>query len=182
MYCVGIVGHRWFSDQAASAFVAESGAEILRALRPTHPQLAVISALAEGADTLFAEVAVALGVPLTAVVPFSSYERDFETPQSLQRYRRLRAAAQCEHRLPRTSASPTAYQEAMQFVLDRSDLLVAAWNGQSARGPGGTAQAVGEAVNRGMPWIHLDVITRSVRRHEAVHGGQRSRATRAAHG
>ena len=38
-----------------------------------------------------------------------------------------------------------------------SDLLIAAWDGLPPKGMGGTAEAVGLAVNLQKEWIHLNV-------------------------
>jgi hypothetical protein len=41
--------------------------------------------------------------------------------------------------------------EASNAILDRADRLFAVWDGQAARGYGGTADVVGEARKRGVP-------------------------------
>jgi hypothetical protein len=81
-----------------------------------------ISALAEGADTLFAEAALQLGVPLEIVRPFDRYVDDFATRPSRSRYRGLVEAARRETRLPFAAASVHAYEAAMAWVVRACDL------------------------------------------------------------
>jgi hypothetical protein len=50
----------------------------------------------------------------------------------------------------------------MLWVANRSDVLVAAWDGRPALGLGGTGNAVGHARRMGRPVIHIDVVNRSV--------------------
>jgi hypothetical protein len=52
--------------------------------------------------------------------------------------------------LPFPIATPEAYLAAGLAVLDRSDLLVAVWDGGAARGVGGTADIVDAARARGI--------------------------------
>jgi hypothetical protein len=115
-----------------------------------------VSAIAEGADTLFAEAAVTLGVPLEVVRPFEEYDDDFVDAVARKRYMDLQAVARNEVRFEYASRSLAAYEAAMTWVVRTSDLLLAAWDGLPARGPGGTGRAVEEAVRLGRSWIHLN--------------------------
>jgi hypothetical protein len=73
MVRVGVVGHRWLEDVATSAFVASRCHDYLRSVSADARPVVALSALAAGSDTLFAQAAVALGIPLSAVRPFDSY-------------------------------------------------------------------------------------------------------------
>lgn len=159
---VGIVGHRHLSGSAA-AFVRRESADLLA----RTPDPVALSALAEGADTLFAEAAVALHVPLEIVIPFDDYAGDFPTAASRRRYHALRAAARAESRLDFSHRCIDAYVAAMQWIIDRSDLLVAAWDGRPSAGAGGTGDAILRARARGLAWVHLDVLALDVVSHAA---------------
>ena len=153
---LGIVGHRRLSA-AATAFVDSASRTVLSNALATRSDVIALSALAEGADSLFAEAALALLVPLEVVRPFATYMDDFSAVASRRRYQSLAAAARKETKLRFAERSPRAYEAAMRWVVESCDILVAAWDGGPARGPGGTAHAVDHARRLGRPIIRLDV-------------------------
>ena len=157
---IGIVGHRAL-DRDTTAFVSAQSAAVLRA-ESSQGDVVAVSALAEGADTLFAEAALQLGVPLEIVRPFGSYADDFATGSSRSRYRGLVEAARNETHLPFATASIHAYETAMTWVVRACDLLVAAWDGSPPRGRGGTAEAIAYAERIGRRVVHLDVVGHQV--------------------
>jgi hypothetical protein len=53
--------------------------------------------------------------------------------------------------LEHTESTEAAHMEAGKVVVDRSSVLVAVWDGQPARGLGGTADVVAYARERGVP-------------------------------
>jgi hypothetical protein len=149
-------------DCDSTAFVSEQSASMLRAESASHADVVAISALAEGADTLFAEAALQLGIPLEIVRPFDRYLDDFPTRPSRSRYRGLVEAARRETRLPFAAASVEAYETAMTWVVRACDVLVAAWDGSPPRGRGGTAEAIAYAEQVGRRIVHLDVVAHQV--------------------
>jgi hypothetical protein len=124
-----------------------------------------VSALAEGADTEFAEAALDLGLPLEVIRPFARYADDFEVPHARRRYERIRAAARAETTLPFNGRSTAAYVAAMSWIVRRSDLLVAVWDGRWRGGAGGTADAVAWAICQQRSWVHVDVTRGCVTSH-----------------
>lgn len=130
-------------------------------LDPAHPPRQVlVSPLAEGADQLAAEEALALGYELQAAFPFAAetYAEDF-APGSAARtaFHALCARATSVFELDgaRDSALATtqAYAAVGRLVLAQSDVLLAIWDGEPARGDGGTAQMVREALQARIPVI-----------------------------
>ncbi len=106
-----------------------------------HTPLLVLSGLAAGADSLAAQEAIARNIPVLACLPMpvEEYEKDFSAPE-LVRFRALLAAAARV-----TVTSPTrenGYTAVARFIAQYSHLLVAFWDGQTSRGPGGTADVV----------------------------------------
>lgn len=132
----------------------------------TPPVLRVISPLAEGADRLVAEVATDLGFELQCAFPFAEdeYVRDFQTSDSLERFKVLREKAR------RTEddtlvileldgereCSGSAYEAVGHVVLRQSDVLIAIWDGEPARGRGGTALVVQDALRAQIPVVRID--------------------------
>ena len=160
---IAIVGHRALGGAPTDAFVASASRDLLLGALRSRRDVSAVSALAEGADTLFAEAALALGLPLHVVTPFADYEDDFVSPAARNRFVRLRAAAMSEQQLPYVSRSDRAYQAAMRWVVGTSDVLLAAWDGRPSLGPGGTGHAVAHALSLGREVVHLDVVDHVVR-------------------
>jgi hypothetical protein len=158
---LGIVGHRLLEPET-TAFVTARSLDLIDSERTAFGDVVALSALAEGADTLFAEAALELGVPLEIVRPFDSYENDFATEASRSRYSSLVDAAHRETRLPFAACSLQAYEAAMRWIAEACDLLVAAWDGSPARGRGGTAAAVRYAEGIGRSVVHFDVLAHRV--------------------
>jgi hypothetical protein len=125
------------------------------------PVLRIISPLAEGADMLVAEAALAEGYELQCPLPFDrhEYEKDFTDSGSLEKYRRLLGGAASVLELDGSRATPDleneAYQTVGRMVLAQSDVLIAVWDGEDAKGKGGTGQIVRESLLNEIPvvWI-----------------------------
>lgn len=153
---IGIVGHR-FLPQPAIEFVAVQCRSLLMELREAQGKITAYSAIAEGADSIFATAALALGIPLEIVIPFTGYENDFENEKALGIYQHLQQVAAHKTILPFNGRSVDAYYEAMQWVLERSAIVIAVWNGDNSGGRAGTADAVRKIRDAGRSWIHIDV-------------------------
>jgi hypothetical protein len=149
----------------AVAFVAGQSARILTEVQLQCGDIQAVSAGAEGSDTIFAEAAIAVGIPLVLVRPFRGYEADFADAPSRDRYLRSRQHAHREVGLRYLERSPRAYLAAMEWIVSNSDLLLAAWDGQPGGGYGGTADAVARAKRGRRPWLHLDVVNFLVKNH-----------------
>lgn len=165
MFRIGIVGHRYLANSETIAFIAAQSFAVLKQARERHPEVVALSAIAEGADTLFAEAALTLAIPLEIVRPFTDYAADFETHEAKQRYEKLSVAARDELILPYEGRSNGAYEAAMNWIVNRSDVLLAAWDGLAAEGAGGTGEAVKQAIKLNKHWLHLDVRDLSVKAH-----------------
>lgn len=156
-YKIGIVGHRFIDSPETQDFVVRNCLLILSAAKRRHKNLVALSAIALGADTLFAQAALSLSIPLRIVRPFEEYAADFSTEKTRQMYAALCAAASHEKRLPFKKRSEAAYFTAMQWVVSGSDMLIAVWDGSPGKGRGGTADAVRQARSEDRDWIHLNV-------------------------
>jgi len=178
---IGVTGHRpdglWDADREllrarirgvfsltceVSRVSKESERVPSKSLGRPVPVVRVISPLAEGADQIVAEEGLAAGCELYCPLPFKQeeYEKDFSTPESLDRFRHLLAKASFVNVLGgrgETEAERDAsYASAGREVLRQSDILLAVWDGNPAKGTGGTAQIIEEARQAGIPvvWIH----------------------------
>lgn len=144
---IGVTGHRSI-PQEAHAYVL---AGLEAALRGLEGSLEALSSLAVGADQLFADLALARGAELTAVVPSGDYESCFADAVELARYRALKNRASREVRLDFAHSTDEAYYAAGAYIVDHCDRLLAVWDGRPARGLGGTGDIVTYARSLGRP-------------------------------
>lgn len=123
------------------------------------PRLTMVSPLADGADQIAAEIALANGYALKVVLPFPIDDsRAALTPDSRATFDRLAEAAHSLLELPGDPASPIdGYVMAGRATVAHCDLLIAIWDGELARGRGGTGDVVEMAMSRGTPIVHIPV-------------------------
>ncbi|MFW7268696.1 hypothetical protein ACMAUO_12095 [Gluconacetobacter sp. Hr-1-5] len=152
---VGITGHRDIRDTDK---VREILREQLQAIRPRFPNtpLYALSALAEGADRLFAQLALDCGWQLHVILPLAPevYRVDFISEESKSEFDIL--CKQAETCTTVRVVVPGSEQDVTQKGLHRdlqyaeagiqmaqcSHILIALWDGKPAVGLGGTAQIV----------------------------------------
>lgn len=145
MTAIGLTGHQ---TMPAAAFVFAEH-ELCRLLAD-QPDLLGVSSLAAGSDQLFARLVLQAGGALHAVIPSQGYERTFG-PEDVARYRELSAAATKTTVLDFDEPGESAYHAAGLYVVEHCDLLAAVWDGQPARGLGGTGDIVRHARDVGRP-------------------------------
>jgi len=121
---------------------------------PSSPILRLISPLAAGADRVVAEEALKLGFKLHCPLPFSrgEYANDLPPPD-FELLSRADAVLELDGKRARADE---AYEAMGHTVLRQSDLLLAIWDGEKARGLGGTGQMVQEAFKLEIPAVWID--------------------------
>jgi hypothetical protein len=155
-FMVGVSGHRDL-DADQLPLLREAVASFVRQLQGYLPDtdLHLIVGMAEGADLLVAETAVALGVEVEAVLPMplAHYASDFDahTLENLKELLRHPHVRCVELGCP-GGASPADLHLAAQrdlmyanltaSLIRRSSLLLALWDGRVSQLPGGTADTV----------------------------------------
>ena len=123
------------------------------------PAMRLVTALANGADTIAAEAALAAGWRLDACQPFvrDEYANDFAEGEERERFQQLLDRASATFSLTGNRADANAAYEAVgRVLLDQVDVLLAVWDGDAGRGRGGTARVVADAIGRHIPVIHVD--------------------------
>ena len=96
---------------------------------------------------------------LQVVLPFGQdeYEETFEGPGYVQEFRSLLGTAKSVFRLNADfCAQDLGYRTAGELVISQADLLVAVWDGKPAHGIGGTGEMVKQALEAGIPVIHIN--------------------------
>lgn len=101
-----------------------------------------VSALAAGADQLFADIVLRSGGRLHVVIPCHGYERTFLHQDDLHHYNDLIKKAEIVEILDHAEPSEDAYLDAGHRVVDLSNFIIAVWDGEPAKGKGGTADIV----------------------------------------
>jgi len=146
-----ITGHQAIGNATAIEWVRNEINRLITRYAVTYGY----TALAVGADQLFAECLRALGIPYAFVLPCRAYESTLKTNEALSNFRRLRSSAQEEIDLDYQEPSEDAFFHAGKTVVDRADLVFAVWNGKQAAGFGGTADVVTYALKAGKTVLHL---------------------------
>ena len=149
---IAISGHRGL-PAAVQALVDQA----IRAALAGQQEVTGLSCLADGPDQIFARAVLDHGGQIEAVIPAALY-RDGLPAEAHAEYDRLLARAIAVHRLPFTQSTSEAHMAASELMIQHSDQLWAVWDGQPARGYGGTADVVTAAHASGLPvqviWPH----------------------------
>lgn len=158
---VGVTGHRPNRLHVGEGEVGRQLRWVMAGLKSAAQdrQLVALSAVAEGADHLFAEAALDLGCRLDVLLPFLSadYETTFEDAASVPAYRALLVRADTVKELPGAlSDTKSAYQAVGRAIVDASDIMVAVWDGKPAAGRGGTLEIVEHALACRKPVVWID--------------------------
>jgi hypothetical protein len=156
---IGVTGHRLLAE--VDKLRAGINQALLR-IDQCYPRedWMVLSSLAEGADRLVVDCiltshpAAQLVVPLP--FPFETYKVDFLLPGSIEEFQRLLALASKVVHIKQAPSREDAYHLAMNYILLKSDVLIAVWDGARTRGRGGTGEAVRAARQKQLPlaWVH----------------------------
>jgi hypothetical protein len=141
---IGVTGHQVI-PASGIAFIKGRLREILEAQMP----VVLVTSLAAGADQLCAALTLDMGGSIEVIIPARNYRSTLSGDDEAQ-YDRLLAEAVRVEELPNPLPNEQAFYAAGLRVLDLSNILVAVWDGEPARGLGGTADIVREAKNRGM--------------------------------
>ncbi len=153
IFVVGVTGHRdIFEDE--KDVLRECLRKNLSLIKGyfDHASVQLVCGMAEGADTLAAEVALDMGIGVVAVLPMPQklYEADFDSAAA-NHLRELLAhpeisvlemplpAGREESDLEDQDARDDQYKLLADYIVRRSNVLVAIWDGVAAAMPGGTS-------------------------------------------
>ena len=120
------------------------------------------TSLAVGADQLFAEAMLRHGGSFIAIIPLFGYGLKFAEGQDRDAYQRLLAQAAEVEVLQSLASNREAYLKAGRQVVNRSEILLAVWDGKPAAGLGGTADVVAYARQCGKRVRHFEPVERMV--------------------
>lgn len=150
----GFTGHQKIDHPERWGWVQEQFQRILREVARQGDRAA--SSLAKGGDQIFSQMALAEGLAIEVVVPCAGYERTFDDSKDLAQYKELLGQAVEVTTLEFPMPSEDAFLAAGKRIVDRSDRVVALWNGKKAAGKGGTGDIVEYARELGRLVIHVN--------------------------
>ena len=167
---IGVTGHRNLEyptliGDSVRKVIAELDQLLTRELKNSPHTFMALSPLAEGSDRVVAHEVLRWRGPgdcyhpfLEVVLPMSEevYEKDFESPASVQEFREFLARARLIKVIDDARSRGDAFEIAGRYVVDGSDVLIAIWNGREAAGQGGTAEIVHYARESGRALVVID--------------------------
>ncbi|MCB5906333.1 hypothetical protein [Streptomyces pinistramenti] len=109
-----------------------------------------VSCIADGPDAWFAEAVLDHGGRLEVVVPAEEYRAGLPESHHATHDALLAQATEVHHTGERESTS-RAHMRGSEILVGLVDRLIAVWDGQPARGYGGTADVVAYARSAGVP-------------------------------
>lgn len=172
---IGVAGHRNLTNadevRVAIQRVLEQIQKTLQPQQRTSLDWVVVSPLALGADRIVAEeILKQAGSSLEVLSPFSldEYRQDFVEPDDFEEFNRLVSRADSVQCITQTSQPQDGsaeeqsswrdrgYLNVGRAVVDASEIVVVIWDGEPARGLGGTADTVGYALRqqRTVIWVN----------------------------
>ena len=155
-FIIGFTGHRDLRTEDLNS-LKSSVTTVLNEIKETIPNtpIIVLSALAEGADRLCAQVAIECGASLyvPCPLPIEDYSKDFTTEQSKEEFYSLLAQADYYFEIPLdqcfnweeknySTYRDYCYEQLSMYLTNTCQVLIALWDGVDNISPGGTAATV----------------------------------------
>lgn len=153
----GITGHQHIGSKETMKWVTDTLENIIFECKINMGN----TSLAIGADQLFAEILRKKNIPYNAVIPSNKYEFTFEK-ENVGRYFDLLNSAQKIIHLAFDEPNESAFYEAGKCVSDLSDIVIAIWDGQRARGLGGTGDIVEYTILKKKRIIQINPLTHKI--------------------
>ncbi|WP_419992652.1 hypothetical protein [Streptomyces boninensis] len=144
---LGITGHRDLPEAVAKQVRAMLVDEVHR---HTPDELVGVSCIADGPDAWFAETVLDHGGRVEVVIPADAY-RDGLPEEHHATYDTLLQRASEVHGTGMSESTSEAHMAGSEVLVGLVDELLAVWDGQPARGYGGTADVVAYAERSGVP-------------------------------
>ncbi|WP_395746493.1 hypothetical protein [Prosthecobacter sp.] len=162
-HLVGFCGHRSrFSETAVRTALMAALTGLRELSAQAGGEIELYASAAEGSDLVCLEVARELEISVHLLLPLvkEEFEKDFSSPAAWARARaQMDLAARPGRDSLRTVAGeptrPECYFNQGIVMLEAVDVLIAVWDGEPPRGPGGTAQMVAQARAMGIPVLHI---------------------------
>ncbi|HEY1794374.1 MAG TPA: hypothetical protein VGG34_15775 [Opitutaceae bacterium] len=162
-HIAGFSGHRQIADPGALGKALASEIRGLGTL--ASGEWIALSSVAEGGDQAFVRQALAQGLSWHAILPLprAEFARDFSATE-WARVEELLGDAEHVRVITENGSREDAYLDCGMATVDSCDLLVAVWDGEPARGKGGTADVVAYGRSLSKPLVIIHPQSHEVRR------------------
>ncbi len=162
-HVVGFSGHRSVNDPVAKAKAIRRAIELLQHEAPG--EWLVLSSVASGSDQIFVQEAIDLGHSWHAILPLprAEFAKDFP-PEEWTKVEHLLTKAEDVRVITENGAREDAYLDCGMETVNDADVLIALWDGDPARGKGGTADVVAYAKAMGKPVLIINAATHELHR------------------
>ena len=166
---VGLIGHRKLPPQELDGLIAEFD-DFLAGLLDSfkHTPILLLTSLAEGADRIALRSRFRDSLTICAALPFeiADYRSDFQGEASLKNFEdSLSRVDQCIEAFSSDSKSSQRdldYRRCANWISDRSNILVAIWNGKFNDEPGGTSDTINYRTEKNNQVGSLEPINKSI--------------------
>ncbi len=167
-HVVGFTGHRRLADWVTAEQYIRGALAALQ--REAAGQWIGVSSAAAGGDLMFAQGVLDAGFSWQAILPLpaAEFQKDF-SPEDWQRAKALLNRAETITVTTAGEDREEAYLDCGVETVDACDVFLALWDGEPARGRGGTAEVVAYARELGRPLIVIDPATGETRRENFAH-------------
>ncbi|SHM77102.1 hypothetical protein [Mucilaginibacter sp. OK098] len=153
---IGITGHQKLPDGSGLEWLRGG---LISGIKDFKSIIYAYSSLAVGADQLFAKTVLQMSIDLIAVIPCLHYEKTFKGADQNSYFEMLSKCKTIET-LDFSEPSEVAFFSAGKQVVVKSDVLFAIWDGNQAKGLGGTGDVVQYALSLKKTVVHLNPISR----------------------
>ncbi len=150
----GITGHQELGEFNLE-WIKTSLVEVIHDYKVTRG----ISSLAKGADQLFVEILLEQHMPFDFISPSDKYDTTFNNESDYLKFKRLNQLADAVTNLAFKEPGEEAFYAAGREVVNRSELIIAVWDGKKAKGLGGTGDIVQYAIQGKKKVVHINPIT-----------------------
>lgn len=153
---IGFAGHRNVPDRGELSRAIRDELERFRELYGAR--VTAISSVAAGADLVFLKACAELRIPAIMILPFEKmrFAEDFENAEEWKLAESLMSISLATYVIRGNFEAPEAYQVVSRQLLEWTDAFIFVWNGDPARGLGGTGETVEEAKDLGIPARIID--------------------------
>ncbi len=145
---IAVTGHR--DIRGTTMIDVDTALRMLLAEFEDQGAIVGLTCLDEGVDQAFAKAVLDFEGAIEVIVPAADHRKTLAETNLLE-YDRLLGRAADIRELDYREATPEARMAAAVTMLDTADHLLAVWDGAPARLPGGTADVVATAKDRGLP-------------------------------
>ena len=145
---IGLIGHRKLSIEDTSKIIASLDA-LLSEIKKSNPatEIILLTSLAIGADRTIFKSKMKSEVKIVGILPYEirEYERDFLDNYDLEEFRQCLNLCDDLFVINRENSllenRDEQYQKTAKWILEKSNILVAAWNGKDNKEIGGTSDS-----------------------------------------